>query len=118
MIMVKGKLWRRGTWKAGVVTACAAALLSLGLLPAAAQAGTRAAAPQRAEGVRVIGHKVIDGKTYKVIYVAGARPLDHNRSMQLILNPRPAKLDIRTSRATCPSSLIFVCAGQEIVGQR
>jgi hypothetical protein len=74
MIMAKGKLWRRGTWKAGAVTACAAALLSLTLLPAAAQAGTRAAAPQRAEGVRIIGHKVIGGKTYKVIYVAGARP--------------------------------------------
>jgi hypothetical protein len=74
MIMVHGKLRHRRTWKAGAVTACAAALLSLGLLPAAAQAGTRAAASQRAEGVRVIGHKVIDGKTYKVIYVAGASP--------------------------------------------
>jgi ricin-type beta-trefoil lectin protein len=74
MIMVHGKLRHRRTWKAGAVTACAAVLLSLGLLPAAAQAGTRATASQRAEGVRVIGHKVIDGKTYKVIYVAGASP--------------------------------------------
>lgn len=43
--------------------------------------------------------------------------LDHNRSMQLILNSGSAKPDIRTFRANFLSSLIFVCAGQEDAGR-
>ncbi len=73
--MIESKRWRRATWTAGAVIAAAAALLSLSLPPAAAtQTGPSVAALKRAEAVRVIGHRVIDGKTYPVAYVPGAQP--------------------------------------------
>jgi len=115
--MADGKLTHRGTWKAGAVTACAAALLSLALLPAAAQAGTRAAVSQRAEGVRVIGHKVIDGKAYKVIYVAGARPARAKAAPPTTLNS-PTSPGTRAPCAATPESRRSASAATSSAGQR
>jgi hypothetical protein len=78
MIMRNGKQ-RRGAWIAGAVIAVAstAALLSPGLASAAQSntrpANTRLAAREQGEAVHIIGHRVIDGKTYPVIYVRGDR---------------------------------------------
>lgn len=60
----------RYAWPASVLVA--AVMLVLGI-PLAAQASAKPASLQRAEAVHIIGHRVINGKTYPVVYVPGAR---------------------------------------------